>query len=235
MKKQPIIVLEGINKVYNEGKENELYALNDINLQVEEGEFVMIVGESGSGKSTLMNILGAIDRPSSGNYYYCGENIVNYSDDAVSEFRNRTIGFVFQSFYLMPYLSALKNVMLPLMYAKVKKKEREERAIQMLKLVAMEERKQHKPNELSGGQKQRVAIARALANDPKIILADEPTGALDEKNSKRIMELLLDLNQKRGITIIMITHNEELSNQGSRKLRIRDGKLSEESIYHLEI
>jgi len=208
------------------GQENELEVLKDINFEIAKGDFVTIVGESGSGKSTLLNILGAIDKPTSGQYYLDNKDITNYSEEEISKYRNQSIGFVFQSFYLMPHLDAIRNVMLPLVYCKVPRKERKQRALETLKLVGMGDRIYHKPSQLSGGQKQRVAIARAIVNYPQIILADEPTGALDQKNSRLIMEILKELNEKYNITVIMITHSIENSKYGNKRFVIQDGKIS---------
>lgn len=220
-----IIDLKNINKTYNLGTEREIQILNNINLKVEEGEFVVIVGESGSGKSTLMNIIGTLDRPTSGEYYFRGNDISMFNDKGLSSLRNKQIGFVFQSFCLISRMNAIKNVMLPMIYGKVKRKERLKRAKEKLCLVNMEEKIYNKPSELSGGQNQRVAIARALANDPSIILADEPTGALDQKTSKTIVSLLKRLNQEKGITIIIITHSHEVALEGDRVITVSDGKI----------
>lgn len=221
------VKLENITKIYNVGKENELKVLDCINIEISEGDFVTIVGESGSGKSTLLNIIGAIDKPTSGKYYFQDKDITKYNEKEICEYRNKSIGFVFQSFYLMSNMNALKNVMLPMVYCKVPKRERQKRAIEALEMVGMSERMYHKPNQLSGGQNQRVAIARAIVNNPKIILADEPTGALDQKNSKLIMQLLKELNERHNITVIMITHSIENANIGNKKFVIEDGKIKE--------
>ena len=194
-------------------------------MDVEEGEFVSIVGASGSGKSTLMNIIGLLDRPTSGTYFLNGLNVSAAKDQDLSKIRNKKIGFVFQNFNLIPRISAMGNVELPMMYGKVEKEKRQERAIELLKLVDMEDRKDHNPNELSGGQKQRVAIARAMANDPDIILADEPTGALDSKTGRLVMDIFHKLNEVEKKTIILITHNTELAEETSRVLTMSDGRI----------
>ncbi|MCI6580700.1 MAG: ABC transporter ATP-binding protein [Oscillospiraceae bacterium] len=201
---------------------NELQILNGMDIRIREGEFVAIVGESGSGKSTLMNIIGALDRPTEGTYYFNGEDISEFSDKKLSLVRNKEIGFVFQNFNLIPRTSALKNVELPMMYAGKGRKERTKRAKELLETVGMAERSDHNPNELSGGQKQRVAIARAMANDPSIILADEPTGALDTKTGRVVMDIFHELH-KSGKTIILITHSPELARETERIITISDG------------
>ena len=203
---------------------NELQILNGIDLDIKEGEFVAIVGESGSGKSTMMNIIGALDRPTEGKYFFNGEDISKLSDKKLSKIRNKEIGFVFQNFNLVPRTSALKNVELPMMYAGIKRRERTKRAKELLKTVGMEERSDHNPNELSGGQKQRVAIARAMANDPSIILADEPTGALDTKTGRIVMDIFHELHRS-GKTIILITHSPELAKETERIITISDGNI----------
>ncbi|WP_392392335.1 ABC transporter ATP-binding protein [Peptoniphilus obesi] len=217
--------MKDIVKKYYIGQENELEILHGIDLDVEEGEFVSIVGASGSGKSTLMNIIGLLDRPTSGTYFLNGLNVSDAKDQDLSKIRNKKIGFVFQNFNLIPRISAMGNVELPMMYGKVEKEKRQERAIELLKLVDMEDRKDHNPNELSGGQKQRVAIARAMANDPDIILADEPTGALDSKTGRLVMDIFHKLNEVEKKTIILITHNTELAEETSRVLTMSDGRI----------
>lgn len=201
-------------------------ALRDVSLHVEEGEYVAIMGPSGSGKSTLMNIVGCLDRPTSGTYELAGENVLNKNDKDMAYIRLHNLGFVFQNFQLLPRQSALENVCLPLVYAGIKKKERVKRASEALKRVGLEDRMYFKPTQLSGGQKQRVAIARALVNHPKILLADEPTGALDSKSSAQLMELFGQLNQE-GVTIIMITHAPEIARYAKRVVDIFDGEISE--------
>ena len=190
-----------------------------------EGEFVSIVGASGSGKSTLMNMIGVLDRPTEGTYWLDGTDVENAADDELSQIRNRKIGFVFQNFNLISRTNALRNVELPMMYAGVPQKKRTQRAEELLDLVGMGDRMLHQPNELSGGQKQRVAIARAMANDPAIILADEPTGALDSKTGRMVMDLFHQLNREQGKTIVLITHNQELAAETGRILTMRDGIL----------
>ncbi len=221
----PIISLQGIIKRFYIGKPNELEILHGIYLTVEKGEFVSIVGESGSGKSTLMNIIGALDKPTEGEYYLAGERVGALRDRELSEIRNKRIGFVFQTYNLIPRTSALSNVELPMLYAGIGKKERKERAKELLKMVGMEERMNHKPDELSGGQKQRTAIARAMANDPSIILADEPTGALDSETGRHIMDLFHHLHRETGKTIVLITHSQELARETERIITIKDGSI----------
>ena len=220
---EKVIEMQQINKKYYEGMENELHILHDINMTVSNGEFVSLVGESGSGKSTMMNIIGALDRPTSGKYYLAGEDISEMDDDRLSEIRNKEIGFVFQSAYMIPRISAVENVEVPLMYAGISRAERREKAMYLLKMVGMGERYKHKANELSGGQNQRVAIARALACDPSIILADEPTGALDSKTGHLIMDIFHKLHDEQGKTIILITHSKELASETERIITISDG------------
>ena len=204
--------------------------LKDVSLHVEEGEYVAIMGPSGSGKSTLMNIVGCLDRPTSGTYELAGENVLGRDDKAMAYIRLNNLGFVFQNFQLLPKQTALDNVCLPLVYAGVKKKERIKRASDALRLVGLEDRMYFKPTQLSGGQKQRVAIARAMVNRPKILLADEPTGALDSKSSTQLMELFDELNQN-GVTIIMITHASEIASYAKRIVDIFDGEISERDAY----
>ncbi len=222
---EPVIRMEKIIKTYYEGKPNELEILHGIDLTVNQGEFVSIVGESGSGKSTLMNIIGVLDRQTAGNYFLEGQDVNSMSDEVRSAVRNRRIGFVFQNFNLLPRANALKNVMVPLMYGETKVKDQKERAMEMLKMVGMEERAGHRPNELSGGQKQRVAIARAMINDPAIILADEPTGALDSKTGHMVMDLFHRLHDEQGKTIVLITHSQELASETQRIVTLLDGEI----------
>ena len=207
------------------GKPNELEILHGINLTVNKGEFVSIVGESGSGKSTLMNIIGVLDRQTQGNYYLEGQDVNGMSDEVRSAIRNRRIGFVFQNFNLLPRANALKNVMVPLLYGEEHSKNGKEHAMEMLKMVGMEDRADHRPNELSGGQKQRVAIARAMINDPAIILADEPTGALDSKTGHMVMDLFHKLHEEQGKTIVLITHSQELAQETERIVTLLDGQI----------
>ena len=220
-----IIDLKGIKKRFFEGTENEIEVLKGIDLQVNEGEFVSIVGASGSGKSTLMNIIGALDRASEGSYLLDGVDINQADDNELSHIRNKKIGFVFQTYNLIPRISALKNVERPMLYAKVPGAERTERAKELLKLVGMEDRMKHNPDELSGGQKQRVAIARAMANHPAILLADEPTGALDSKTGRLIMDIFHQLNREQGMTIVLITHSDSLAEETRRIFTLMDGEI----------
>lgn len=227
MSEQPLIRMQGIRKSYYIGEPNELEILHGIDLTVDEGQFVSIVGQSGSGKSTLMNIIGALDRPTAGSYTLNGLNIAQAHDAELSGIRNRLIGFVFQTFNLLGRSSALRNVELPMLYAGIPAKERRDRAEYLLELVDMKERIHHQPNELSGGQKQRVAIARAMANDPAIILADEPTGALDTATGNMVMDIFHQLHLDSGKTILLITHNPDLAAQTERQLLMQDGHLFE--------
>ena len=220
-----IIDLKGIKKRFFEGTENEIGVLKGIDLQVYEGEFVSIVGASGSGKSTLMNIIGALDRASEGSYLLDGVDINQADDNELSHIRNKKIGFVFQTYNLIPRISALKNVERPMLYAKVPGAERTERAKELLKLVGMEDRMKHNPDELSGGQKQRVAIARAMANHPAILLADEPTGALDSRTGRLIMDIFHQLNREQGMTIVLITHSDSLAEETRRIFTLMDGEI----------
>ena len=219
---EPVIRMEKIVKTYYVGKPNELEILHGIDLTVNQGEFVSIVGESGSGKSTLMNIIGVLDRQTSGSYYLEGQDVNGMTDEVRSAVRNRRIGFVFQNFNLLPRANALKNVMVPLIYGEEKTKER---AMEMLAMVGMDGRADHRPNELSGGQKQRVAIARAMINDPAIILADEPTGALDSKTGHMVMDLFHRLHEEQGKTIVLITHSQELATETQRIVTLLDGEI----------
>ena len=226
---ETVIDLKGIYKRFYEGEPNELEILHGIDLQVKKGEFISIVGASGSGKSTLMNIIGALDRPSEGSYYLGGIDICEADDGELSHIRNKEIGFVFQTYNLIPRNTALKNVELPMMYARQSAGSRRKKAKELLELVGMGDRMSHTPDRLSGGQKQRVAIARALANDPSIILADEPTGALDSKTGRLIMDLFHELHEKKGITIVLITHSPELANETERVLTLMDGNIISEA------
>ena len=199
--------------------------VDHVNLEVGKGEIVGIVGESGSGKSTLMNIIGVLDRQTQGDYYLEGQDVNGMSDEVRSAIRNRRIGFVFQNFNLLPRANALKNVMVPLLYGEEHSKNGKEHAMEMLKMVGMEDRADHRPNELSGGQKQRVAIARAMINDPAIILADEPTGALDSKTGHMVMDLFHKLHEEQGKTIVLITHSQELAQETERIVTLLDGQI----------
>lgn len=225
--KNNLIKMEAIKKSFNIGKENELEILHGINFDVNEGEFVSVVGQSGSGKSTLMNIIGLLDRQTSGYYELNKVDISKLKDSELSSYRSKKIGFVFQNFNLIPRSNALKNVELPMTYAGILKKERTERAERLLEIVDMKDRMNHLPNELSGGQKQRVAIARSMANNPDIILADEPTGALDSKTGRTVMDLFHKLNEVEKRTIIIITHNLELAKEATRIYKMNDGNLEE--------
>ena len=219
----PIIQMQGIIKSYYIGKPNELEILHGIDLTVNEGEFVAIVGESGSGKSTLMNIIGALDRPTEGGYALDGVEVAAAKDKQLSAIRNQKIGFVFQTFNLIGRTSALKNVELPMLYAGLPARQRSARARELLEMVGMSDRAKHEPSELSGGQKQRVAIARALANRPALLLADEPTGALDSATSRTVMDIFHRLHAE-GMTIVLITHSQELAAECGRILTLRDGQ-----------
>ena len=226
-----LIELKNIHKNFMMGEEN-IHALNEINLQINEGELTSIVGTSGSGKSTLMNIIGLLDLPSSGSYYLDGFNTTQMSDDDLSKYRNQKIGFVFQSFNLLPKASALKNVEMPMQYASAYNKNITDEAIRKMAMETLEKvglgsRVHHLPNELSGGQRQRVAIARALVNNPKILLADEPTGALDSKTSEEILTLFHELNAQ-GVTVIIVTHDNNIAARCRRILRMSDGLIKDE-------
>ena len=222
---EKVIEMRNIIKRYYIGQPNELQILNGISLDVHKGEFVSIVGASGSGKSTLMNMIGLLDRATEGTYHLNGTDVSSLKDKKLSEIRCREIGFVFQTFNLVGKTSALRNIELPMMYAGVSRRQRTERARELLELVDMSDRASHKPNELSGGQKQRVAIARAMANDPSIILADEPTGALDSKTGHMVMDIFHRLHEKEGKTIILITHSQELAAETERIVTISDGSV----------
>lgn len=225
MSKEPIIRMEHIIKRFYIGQPNELEILHGIDLSVNQGEFISIVGESGSGKSTLMNIMGILDRQTEGDYYLEGQDVNNTDDTERSIIRNEKIGFVFQNFNLIPKANALKNVTLPLMYREKRPKNANEIGMEMLKLVGMEDRAEHKPNELSGGQNQRIAIARAIINQPSIILADEPTGALDSQTGHMIMDIFHKLHEEQGKTIILITHSRELASETQRIVTLNDGNI----------
>ena len=224
----PLIKLENLVKIYDTGAIKVL-GLKKINLTIERGEFVAIMGHSGSGKSTLMNILGCLDRPTLGHYYLDGIDVADMTPDQLSDIRNRKIGFVFQSFNLISRTSALKNVELPMTYARVPKAKRAVRAQLLLERVGLGARKEHMPNELSGGQRQRVAIARALANEPPLILADEPTGNLDTASSVEIMELFTKLHQE-GATVVLVTHEEDIAAFAHRVIRFSDGQIQSDKL-----
>lgn len=223
-----IIMMNNIIKTFNIDTPNELTILKGININVRQGEFVSIVGASGSGKSTLMNIIGALDKPTEGQYILDNIDVSKLKDNDLSKIRNKKIGFVFQTFNLIPRSSALSNVELPMLYAGVQAKKRKERAEKLLELVDMKDRMYHNPNELSGGQKQRVAIARALANDPSIILADEPTGALDSATGRLVMDIFHKVHELEGKTIVFITHNNELAQETERIITLKDGQIVSE-------
>lgn len=223
--KRPIISMKGIIKRFYINSPNELEILHGLDISVPEGQFVSIVGASGSGKSTLMNIVGALDRQTAGQYILDGIDMTTIGDNELSGIRNKKIGFVFQNFNLIARTSALKNVELPMLYAGIPSRERTKRAKELLEMVEMSDRASHAPNELSGGQKQRVSIARAMANDPAIILADEPTGALDSKTGRLVMDIFHKLHKEQGKTIVLITHNPELAEETDRVITLSDGSI----------
>jgi len=222
---EPLIDIRDLVKTYYIGRPNELEILHGINLTVWPGEFVAIVGESGSGKSTIMNIIGALDRPTKGSYLLDGIDVQKATDRELSAIRNRKIGFVFQTFNLIGRTTAQKNIELPMLYAGIPARARSRRAKELLAMVGMGDRARHQPNELSGGQKQRVAIARAMACNPALLLADEPTGALDSQTSRNVMDLFHDLHEQNGKTIVLITHNPELAEECQRILTLKDGRI----------
>lgn len=219
----PIIELENVSKIYGSGN-TEVKALYHVDLKVLSGEYCSIMGSSGSGKSTVMNIIGCLDRPTSGHYYLDGEDVALMNEQMLAKIRNLKIGFVFQQFHLLPQLNALENVMLPMIYANVPPKEQEEKAKNALYNVGLQNRLYNKPNQLSGGQQQRVAIARAIVNNPLLLLADEPTGALDSKTTQEVMNIFTDLNNN-GITIIIVTHEDHVAEQTKRIISFQDGKI----------
>ena len=219
----PLIDIKNEYKIYIMGTE-KVYANDNINLTINHGEFVAIVGKSGSGKSTLMNIIGALDKPTSGKYYLNGKDTSTMTDDELADIRNKTIGFIFQQYNLLPKLNLLENVELPLLYAGVKQVDRRRRALESLGRVGLKEKYSQYPNQLSGGQQQRVSIARALAGNPSLLLADEPTGALDSKTSREVLNFLKQLNEE-GNTIVMITHDNAIASEAKRVVRIHDGKI----------
>ena len=219
-----LIEIQDIFKIYNEGKESEVRALDGVSLQIDRGEFVAIVGQSGSGKSTMMNVLGCLDIPTYGEYFLDGNDINTLTDKQLARIRNREIGFIFQGYNLIQELDALENVTLPLIYRGVSVFDREDMAMEALAKVGMDDRAHHRPSEMSGGQQQRVAIARAIATRPPIIMADEPTGALDSKTGRHVLEILRELNRE-GSTIILITHDDGIAAQARRRVRLTDGKI----------
>lgn len=218
-----MIQLKDISKIYPLGS-TEVVGLRNVSLEIKPGEFLALIGPSGSGKSTLMNILGCLDRPTRGSYFFEGISIADLSDDQLAEIRNKKIGFVFQSFHLLPRLTALHNVELPLIYAGMARSRRRIKALEALKAVDLSDRSHHRPNELSGGQRQRVAIARALVNNPSLILADEPTGNLDTRAGNEIMEIFEGLN-RQGVTIVLVTHDPSIAQRAHRVVTLRDGEI----------
>ncbi len=224
-----LIEIQDIFKIYNEGKESEVRALDGVSLQIDRGEFVAIVGQSGSGKSTMMNVLGCLDIPTYGTYLLDGTEVTELSDRQLARIRNREIGFIFQGYNLIQELDALENVTLPLIYQGVSVFEREDRAMEALAKVGMDSRARHRPSEMSGGQQQRVAIARAIATRPPIIMADEPTGALDSKTGRHVLQILQELNRE-GSTIILITHDDGIAAQARRRVRLTDGRIVSDEV-----
>lgn len=223
---EAVIDISHIKKAYQMGREI-IYALKDVSLRINRNEYVALMGPSGSGKSTLMNILGCLDTPTSGTYVLNGKEVSHMTDDELAAVRNKEIGFIFQTFNLLPRLTSLENVALPMVYAGVSKQERTQKAEHVMELVGLKDRMHHKPNELSGGQRQRVAIARALVNNPSIILADEPTGNLDTKTSYEIMQIFEDINNN-GNSVIIVTHEEDIAKHTKRIIRLRDGLIEKD-------
>ncbi len=219
-----LIEIKNLKKIYDQGKENEFHALDGVDLEVEKGDFLSIMGVSGSGKSTLMNIIGCLDKPTSGLYILDGEEIDKLEQRDLVKIRRNKIGFIFQNFNLLPRMQAVRNVELPLIYKGVKPRERRKRAKELLEEVGLGNKVRHKPNMLSGGEQQRVAVARALVNEPSVLLADEPTGNLDSKSGSQVMDLLKALNEK-GVTIIVVTHDQNIADQTKKVIKINDGKI----------
>ena len=222
--KPPVAELVHVSKIYGSG-DTEVRALDDLSLTVQQGDYLAVMGASGSGKSTAMNILGCLDRPSAGSYRLNGTDVDSLDDDALADLRNQQLGFVFQQFHLLPQLSAIDNVMLPMIYARIPKEERRRRALAALDRVGLSNRLENKPNQLSGGQQQRVALARAIINDPAMLLADEPTGALDSHTTEEVLSLFGDLNAQ-GITILLVTHESDVGARADRVVHFRDGRIS---------
>ena len=222
--KPPVAELVHVSKIYGNG-DTEVRALDDLSLTVQQGDYLAVMGASGSGKSTAMNILGCLDRPSAGSYRLNGTDVDSLDDDALADLRNQQLGFVFQQFHLLPQLSAIDNVMLPMIYARIPKEERRRRALAALDRVGLSNRLENKPNQLSGGQQQRVALARAIINDPAMLLADEPTGALDSHTTEEVLSLFGDLNAQ-GITILLVTHESDVGARADRVVHFRDGRIS---------
>ena len=228
-----LIDIRDLYKIYNEGKESEVRALDGVSLQIDQGEFVAIVGQSGSGKSTLMNVLGCLNIPTYGEYYLDGTDVTSLSDKQLAHIRNRKIGFIFQGYNLIQELNALENVTLPLIYKGVSVFEREDIAMAALERVGMAERAHHRPSEMSGGQQQRVAIARAIATAPPIIMADEPTGALDSRTGRHVLEILRDL-YRSGTTILLITHDDGIAATARREVRLSDGRIISDQVQEVD-